>query len=780
MVLADYGADVVRVEPPEVDAVDAARATPAYLLLQRGKRSITLDPSTDDGRAALDRLLPGFDVVVTNEPGDDLLDGHPALIVCSITGFGTTGPFADVAADDWLVMAKAGIYRDQPGWERDGRRPIYRSCPDGSYFAGMLAVLGILGALRARDLTGRGQRLDLNMLLAITCRQNPQVRCVRREGEALPVDQAASTEAVSDAINPLAHHRDPREVTLTGMLVQCADERWIMHSLSEPHFFPAWIEAIGFGWIWDDERFSGAPWRFPDDDAKVELVTRLQARMKEKTSAEWIEAYLENGNVCADVIQTTKDALRHPQVVATGLTVELDDPRVGPILQVGPLAKIPTAPAELRGPAPEPGEHTEAVLGAEVVPVAVAEDTGHRLRGPLEGVTIVEAAYYYATPFATALLAELGARVIKIEPVAGDPYRLLGRGGGDPVAALGHNNMVRAMQGKESIALNLKDERGREVLHRLVAEADVFVHSFRGQVPEHLGIDAATLRAINPSLVYHYAASYGSAGPYNRQPAIDPVIAAFAGQTAYQTGEGNPPLRESGADPVAAAGHAAAMALGVFARHRTGEAQDVESAMIVSNMLLNYEDAYDHEGKAPRPPVDPRQFGIGPTHRLYECASDAGVERPPHLNPDPSWVMFVADDDEAFARFREEAGQPDLAADEEQLAQIFLTRTAREWEAAGVGCVVADAMSHFAFLFEDEQAQAIDMMTPVSHPSLGGTYWRYSPVIAFSDTPSQALPFTEHGEHTRALLAEVGYDAEAIAELEADGVVASQELADVD
>jgi crotonobetainyl-CoA:carnitine CoA-transferase CaiB-like acyl-CoA transferase len=279
MVLADFGAEVVRVEPPGSDP----RATmPAYLLLQRGKKSITLDLESLEGGAELHRLLPGFDVLVTDGPGDDLLARHPALVVCSITGFGSAGPFAGTPAVDSLVMAKAGIFRDQPGWERDGKRPIYRSCPDGTYFAGMLAVQGVLAALRARDLTGRGQRVDLNMLLAITCRQNPQVRCLRREGEELPVDQAASTETVSDAINPLAHHRDPREVTLTGMLVECKDGRWIMHSLSEPHFFRAWIEAIGFGWIRDDERFAGAPWTFPDDDAKVELVTRLQARMKEQ------------------------------------------------------------------------------------------------------------------------------------------------------------------------------------------------------------------------------------------------------------------------------------------------------------------------------------------------------------------------------------------------------------------------------------------------------------------------------------------------------------------
>jgi crotonobetainyl-CoA:carnitine CoA-transferase CaiB-like acyl-CoA transferase len=479
-------------------------------------------------------------------------------------------------------------------------------------------------------------------------------------------------------------------------------------------------------------------------------------------------------------------------VVATDLVVEVDDPRVGRMVQIGPLAKIPTAPASVRGPAPEPGEHTDEVCAAEVTLVSLPAPTREHLTGPLEGVTIVEAAYYYATPFATALLAELGARVIKIEPVRGDPYRLLGRGGGDPVTALGHNNMVRAMQGKESIALNLKDERGRAILHRLVAGADLFVHSFRGSVPQALGIDEETLRRINPDLVYQYAASYGSAGPYARQPAIDPVIAAFAGQTAYQTGEGNPPLRESGADPVAAAGHAAAMLLGLFGRHRTGRGQQVESAMIVSNIYLNHADALAYDGKPPRPPVDPRQLGTAATHRLYECAPGRdSVARATHENPDPRWVMLAADDDGAFARFCAVAGRDDLATDprfattrdrdehrvelQELLVPVFLTRTAHDWEAsllpAGVGCVVADALSHFAFLYEDPQARAVGMMTQVEHPSLGGPYRRYAPVVSLSDTPSRALPFCELGEHSRALLTELGYADAEIDRLHDAGVV---------
>jgi crotonobetainyl-CoA:carnitine CoA-transferase CaiB-like acyl-CoA transferase len=801
MVLADFGADVVVAARPGASIADI----PGYLLLQRGKRSITLDLDTPADRAEVLRLVPGFDAVVEDwTPGaadsmglgdSELLGANPALVICGVTPFGRTGPLAGAPADDWLVMARSGIFRDQPGWERDGKRPIYRSCPDGSYFAGMLATLGIVAALRARDLTGRGQRVDANMLLAITCRQNPQVRWLRREGEALPIDQAASTETVSDAINPLAHHRDPREVTLTGMLVQCKEGRWIMHSLSEPHFFPAWIDAIGFGWIWDDERFSGAPFRFPDDDAKVELVQRLQEHMRSKTSAEWMDLYLANGNVCADVIRTTQEALAHPQLRAADGVVEIDDPRVGPTVQIGPIAKIGGAHAPVPSPAPDPGQHSAEVRAEAVTPIVAPTPSRVSLAGPLDGITVIEAGYYYAMPFATALLAELGARVIKIEPVRGDPYRLLGRGGGDPVAALGHNNMVRAMQGKESIALDLKDPRGREILHRLVAEADLFVHSFRGNVPDTLGLDEASLRAINPNLVYHYAASYGSVGPYRAQPAIDPVIAAFAGTTAYQTGEGNPPLRESGADPVAATGHAVAMLLGLFARHRGGEGQSVESAMIVSNIYLNYQDAFSHAAKPPRPPVDSRQLGIGAAHRLYECAP--GERRSaPYENPDPRWIMLAAADDVSFARLCEIIGLSSLPAEdrfstaaarllhrselESMLGPAFLAQTAAEWEevllAAGVGCIAADTMSHFVFLHEDPQAKAIGMMVPTTHPSFG-RYWRYAPVLAFSDTPSRVTTFCELGEHTRALLIDVGFDDEAIDALTDAGVVVVADLA---
>jgi crotonobetainyl-CoA:carnitine CoA-transferase CaiB-like acyl-CoA transferase len=418
----------------------------------------------------------------------------------------------------------------------------------------------------------------------------------------------------------------------------------------------------------------------------------------------------------------------------------------------------------------------------------------------LEGITIVEAAYYYATPFATALMAELGARVIKIERLEGDPYRALngdpfavqGGGAADPVRNLGQNNMVRAMQGKECLAVNLKDPRGRQIVHRLIAESDAFVHSFRPGVPESLGIDYETLKKLNPKLVYHYAGSYGSIGPYRRQPAIDPIIAAFVGTTAYQTGEGNPPLREAGADPIGAVGHATSLLLGLFAQHRSGVGQYIESAMILSNLYMNCEDAFHFAGKEPRPAVDRLQLGTGATYRLYETAGvPPGAARQPYENPDPRWVFLAATSDDDFSRFCRAAGRGDLASDprfatepgrrehrsqlETVLEAVFLERSALEWEAdllaAGVGCVVADGMSHFAFLYRDAQAQADGLVVPTEHPSLGGRYWRYAPVLNFSDTPGQALPYCEKGEHTRALLTGLGLDEDEMNRLKDENVV---------
>ena len=798
MVLADYGAEVIMAETP---GDESRRDKPSFLLLNRGKKSITLDLDTADGRAALHRLIPAVDVVVdTFSPAEAERKGatyealsalRPDLVHCSITGFGRKGPFTEVKADDALIMAKAGVFRDQPGWHQDGVRPVFRSTRDATMFAGMLALQGVLAAVRVRDVTGKGQHVDVNQLSALSCRQNPKVRWLLREGEELPAEGSGGTEVQSEK-HVLPHHLDPRQTNLIGMRVETKDGRWLVHSHTEPHFFPAWVDAIGMNWIWEDERFKGAPHKFEKDADRVELTEIFKARMKEKTAAEWLDAYIANGNVCGDMIQTTQDALRHRQSKAADLVITLNDPKVGDVLQIGPIARISNAPASVTRSAPAQGEHNAEILGTDLAPLPRKPVGTAPLARPLEGVTIVEAAYYYATPFATALLAELGARVIKIEPLRGDPYRSLASAGrGDPVLNLGHNNMVRAMQGKESISLDLKAPEGKAIMRGLIEKADIFIHCFRKGVPESLGIDEASLRAINPKIVYHYGASYGSEGPYSRQPAIDPIIAAYAGTTIQQAGKGNSPLSETGADPVAATGHATAMLLGLFARDRTGLGQTIESAMIISNIFHNYEDAMSYAGKPERAQPDAYQFGFNALYRLYECALPAaGSSFAPYANQKPRWIFLAAESDAEFASLCKVAGCEDLAADPRYataearkandgdlaaaLAQVFETRSAKDWQdsllATGVGCVQADAMSNFAFLYKDEQVQANDFTVLTEHPSIG-KYWRHAPLLKFSETPGVVTNTSVQGEYTQNILAELGYAPAAIEKLREDKVV---------
>jgi crotonobetainyl-CoA:carnitine CoA-transferase CaiB-like acyl-CoA transferase len=799
MVLADFGAEVIRVEQ-SADGPDWDE--PTYLFLNRGKKSVVLDLDSEAGRRDALRIAASVDVVIEMlAPGQAEAAGldykavqavNPGVIYSGITGFGRTGPFAKLAADDGLAMAKIGQIRNQGGWYF-GERPIFRAGRDATFFSAMLTIQGVLAALRARDITGEGQSVETNFLQALACRQNPTVRWLLREGEELPAEASAAgkTEVQSEK-HVLPHHMDSRKINLTGARMECKDGKWVVHSHTEPHFFPAWIDAIGFNWIWEDERFKKAPHTFPNEEAKNELIGLIQARFKEKTSAEWMEAYVANGNVCGNVVQTTQEALRHPQVIESGLLATVDDPKVGKIVEFGPLARIPGAPADVSRSAPRPGQDTDAVLNGPLTPAPAPVPTGVKLSSPLEGVTILEAAYYYATPFATALLSELGARVIKIEPLRADPYRMLARAGaGDPVLNLGQNNMVRAMSGKQSIALNLKDERGREILHKLAAKSDVFIHNFRLGVPESLGMDEATLRKLNPKLVYQYGASYGSTGPFNRLPAIDPVITAFTGTTIFQAGEGNNPLSETGADPIAAAGCAAAMMMGIYAQHRTGQGQYVESAMIISNLLHNYEDALYYEGKPARRQMDKAQRGMGATYRLYQCAPVTDKSTlAAYANQNPLWVFLSAERDAEFAGFCKVAGREDLCADarfatrdarrsndaelQKILEEVFLTRTAKEWEtsmvAAGVGCVTADEMSHFAFIYRDPLALGLGYTAPSEHPAFG-KYHRYAPMLKFSATPAHGGPYADFGEFTRPLLTEIGYSEDAMEELSADEVV---------
>jgi crotonobetainyl-CoA:carnitine CoA-transferase CaiB-like acyl-CoA transferase len=779
MILADFGAEVIRVEPGEGDP---GWGDPAYLLWNRGKKSIFLDPAAPGGRAHAEALVAGADVVLElYRPGAGEVLGlgydrartlNPALVFASLSAFGTRGPYRDLPACDGIVNARSGRMRDQVG--HYAGRPVYRAVNDTSYHTAMFMIQGILSALRVAWLTGRGQRIESSLLHGVTAPNNPWRRF---EGQELPPDVyrgfAPSPGVLRGELVPDRREADPYHAIPSQLCTECKDGRWIMHAHLQAGLFRKWIETIGFSWIWDDPRYQGAPSSYPADEHRIELNLMILDRMREKTAAEWLELYVANPDCCGEIMESTQEALAHPQFLHNGHLIEIDDPRVGPMKQVGPFVLMAATPAQVGRPAPFPGQHTAEVLASPRPRVRPQLPPGAPApRAPLEGIVVLELASWLAAPFSGALLADLGARVIKVEQLAGDPFR----------AMPNNENHIRAMQGKESIAVDLKSPEGGEILHRLVARADILMHNYRPGVPERLGMDYETLRQVKPDLVYLYAASYGSTGPHSRRAAFNPTMGALSGNSVFQSGEGNNPIGDQSPDPISGSGVATAMLLGLAARLHTGQGQYLETTMMNSVVYCNSDDAFGYEGKPARHVPDRLQLGLEATYRLYQA--DGG-----------GWVFLAARTDAEFFRCCALAGASDIAADPryasmrlryenraalgDALAAVFSRDTAPNWEAVltagGVGCVQADRSGHRRFLHEDPHAQQTGFMVPTAHPMFAslspeGKYWRHSPVVEFADTPcAPGGAYVAAGQHTESVLAELGFSADDIDRLaEAD------------
>jgi crotonobetainyl-CoA:carnitine CoA-transferase CaiB-like acyl-CoA transferase len=776
MILADYGAEVIRLEPPGGDPM---WSHPAYRLWNRGKKSVALDWAGAAGQAR--RLIEGADIFIESlRPGeaeglglgyDAVSAANPALIYYSLSAFGQVGPYRNLKAYDGIVNARAGRMHDQVGWQGD--RPIFRAVNDVSYHAAMFAVQALLAALRARGVTGRGQRLEGSLLSGVTAPNNPWRRF---EGQALAPDryprQLPKAAVLRGELVLDRHESDPYAAIPSMLCLPCKDGRWIMHSHIQKDLFRAWIEAIGFSWIWDDPRYAKAP-MFDNDDDRIELNLKIFERFREKTSLEWREIYRRHPDCAGEIMQTTQEAIHHEQFAGNGHLVEVDDPLVGRMQQLGAFAKMSATPAQITRPAPQPGQHTAEVLAAPARPAPKIAAAGGRLRAPLEGVTVIEMASWLAAPFSGALLADMGARVIKVEPLTGDPFR----------AMLTNENMIRAFQGKENVSLNLKTPEGQTIFRQLIERADVVMHNFRPGVPERIGVDYETLRKIKPDLVYVYAASYGSTGPDAQRAAFNPTMGAFSGNSVFQSGEGNVPKGDQSPDPIAGSGVATGIMLGLAARVLTGKGQYVETSMMVSNIYCNSDDAFDYADKPPRRVPDKAQLGLEATYRLYETAD--------------GWVFLAAQSDEEFGVLCKAIGREDLAQDRRfadwpnryanrtdlaaELEPVFLTRTADDWEriltAADLGCVRADRCGHRRFLYEDPHTRAIGFMVPTQSNAFedqapGGRYWRHAPVVKFSETPCiVGKPYLGRGEHTLQVVRELGYDNAAVERLRKANVI---------
>ena len=396
---------------------------------------------------------------------------------------------------------------------------------------------------------------------------------------------------------------------------------------------------------------------------------------------------------------------------------------------------------------------------------------------PIKGVKVLDLSKVLAGPLCAQYLGDMGADVIKVEAPDGDETRGWPpfRSANDETDATG-TVFLSANRNKRSIAVDLRNAEGRAVVHRLARSVDVVISSFGPGVAERLGVDAATLRELNPRLVYCNISGFGSIGPMRDGKGYDVILQAFCGMLSITGERGGPPVRSPFSPVDQATGlHALIGVLAaLFERSSTGVGATIEASLFDSatGFLGYFLQAFWERGTEPEKPGSGHE-SLCP----YEAFETA--DRPLILGVanDALWRSFcaivgleaVVDD----PRFRTNANRVEHR--EETVAmvrKVLATRTRDEWlEALGAANIPCSPLHSLGELSAHPHTQASQMVVPYDHPRLGEMKTVSQPLRFDGERTVLRRPPPLHGEHGRDVLQEAGYGDEEIAALAASGAV---------
>jgi len=415
------------------------------------------------------------------------------------------------------------------------------------------------------------------------------------------------------------------------------------------------------------------------------------------------------------------------------------------------------------------------------------------LPGPLDGIKIIEFTQIIAAPFGGMLLADMGAEIIKVEPLEGEPWRLH-----TEFIPKESKTFIGLNRGKKSLPLDLQSPEGLEIAQKLVADADVVIINARPDVPKNLGIDYETLSQINPKIIYCDNTAFGRRGPHGYRPGYDLIVQAMSGLLAADNKVVDGVPQQVTATAVADYTTGVAIAWGVsaalFSREKTGKGQKIDTTLLSTSLLIQggFMELEDHgkdekdelvetlgalrEAGLPYTSLLEQQQVYSPfntafriyyttyqtsndviaiaclSNRLRKKAADAIGVIDPRFSDD-----FDPDDPDSIDA---------IESLSEQIKSILITKTCQEWLAifddAGVP---AGPVRFIQELTDDEQVIANDMVVEVNH-SLAGKVRMAGPMIQMSETPLEARSASPAlGEHTDQIMLELGYSEEEITDL---------------
>jgi len=610
MVLADLGAEVIRVEPEGGDPLRALAGAAVWL---RGQQSVTVTASDLRDRR-WSALRDSADVIIdtaqpwTQKPAGltDGLRDDPAKIFARLTAYPRTidelsrpdrGANYPVCGE--LIEAQYGMQHFQHG-VRDGG-PIFLGWPHAINGAAWMLEIGILGALFERARTGSGQLVTTSMLDGIAILSNARWLGGLKLGSPLYAGSRITTRASNMRI--IVH------------LFQCSDGKWIQVHTGPRGAFERMLKVVGRDDLVIENaglHVLGVPL---DPTVAPDLWSHLDVTFRGKSAQEWCDTLAASDVCCMPALQPG-EALWLKQMEDNELVDILPDG----CRRLGRLAKFSRTPLEIRRDVPAVGAHNSVHLGGSVKPRAngsrrngsggiYGSQVAHRANrvGPLDGILVLDFGAYMAGPFANRLFADLGARVIKIEEYGGDPMR------GPQLSIL-----LGVQRGKESLAIDLKSPDGRRIVHDLVRKADIVHNNMRVGAMEKLGVGWEQLRALNPRLIYCHSSGYGNAGDWSRLPTFEPLHSALTGMLSRTGGAGNQPEHYLTHMDYGCGLTSAAMVIAALAeRERSGGGQYIEVPQTGAGLLAMSDVHGTREHLSETFPLDREQRGHAPTNALY-------------------------------------------------------------------------------------------------------------------------------------------------------------------
>ena len=737
VVLRDSGAEVIKLEPA---GGDHSRQPSGHYSWNRGKKSIVLKAEDPE----YGKLLASADVIIVGGSRSHLEGYQPTndQILAFAPPYADAEPYSALPEDDELASALAGVMAGTAAY-RDG--PAFPVLQTISIAAGGTLSGAIAAAILVRQRTGCGQE-------------------VRVPWTTIGAYIAGYQASFSDKIPPMPALGAPSPLGLgQGWRVFRASDGWVGIACANPIFFKRLVDCLDTKLL-DDPRFATAPYVGPDDQPALEEI--LNGLFAARTQAEWVERFAEFG-VPGSAVNNRDQFVASDLVIENGMVAVVEDPEVGQVRQVAmPLV---FEGADVPGPAPAPvlGAEKEEIIASLENQKAKAEESEASLPDhPLTGIRVLDFTGFLAGPTAGRLLVELGAEVIKVEPLAGEGFRSGG------LACLGIN------VGKKSVAVDSRTPEGRKVVERLIKSADVLLQAMIPGSPEKLGLDYATVKALNPKIVYCWISGFGAAKSWHGRPSFDLLMQALSGQmfTLGSEADEQPvyssmPMADLFAGMMAVYG----IIVSIAQRDRDGEGRAVSTNQVAASMAAQTSQIVKFDG-APEPDVTASSLGRSAVNRLYEVQD--------------GWAICVARNAQDWEKITDAFGDQlvdwtswDLARQqgvESELTNVLATafadiaRETLKERFIKMGAPVAPVVVVRSDQIDNPYFS--DLGTNVSgiHHDRFGSVTAIANFFRFSRTPAN-VPTTAQwvGEQNREVLLSVGYtDAEVDAFTEA-GTIAT-------